>query len=386
METLHLDLTQDATRAHIEDEVLSLVSDKTGIQQTVDQAGIPEEHFHDVGVIDGVIDQLRGVSDKVKEDMRGVYNTLAHAESHVHGVPVDKTHFHEVGESSTFKEILTICLAIERLNPTQITATPVQLGRGKVKCAHGIMDIPAPATKAIIDRGIPMVEKRLDGELCTPTSAALIWHFVDKFDGDDRRHLLLTSQDIVKDLDPNVGYGIAFSGGVDSSLLLAACIRHGIDAKPYTVVSAFVPQEEIEEAREFAKALGTKAEEIPVDVLASEEVCANHWDRCYQCKLQVFGIIQEHMAAEGRTVLMDGTNATDDPDDRPGFKALKELSVRSPLREEGFTKADIRRVSGQMGLPTSTKAKFSCFATFIPTDTKITQERLDAVAREQGRK
>lgn len=376
METLHLDLAQDATRAHIKDEIFTHVSDANVITEAVAHAGIPDGHFHDVGVINGVIENLAGVSDRVKQDMYGVYNTLAHAESHVHGMPVQKTHFHEVGESSTFKEILAICLAIEQIDPQTITATPVQLGQGKVKCAHGIMDIPAPATKAIIDRGIPVCEDRVDGEACTPTSAALLWHFVDAFDGDDRRHLLLTSADVVKDLDKDVAYGLAFSGGVDSSLILAAARAHGINIKAYTVNTAFQPQSEIDDAHKLAQSVGADIEEIPFDVFSSDEICANGADRCYQCKLRLFGTIQDHMKRDGRTVLLDGTNATDDPANRPGFKALRELNVASPLRAEGFTKADIRRVSGQMGLFTSTKPKFSCFATRVPEGTKLTKETI----------
>lgn len=382
MSVIHLDLTKSATRASIIDQVMSHDVDKESIECRVREAGIPDGHFHDIGVIDGVIDSLVGISDSIKRDIRGVYDTLAHAESHVHGVPVAKTHFHEVGESSTFKEILSICLAIDALDPDEIVATPIQLGSGKITCAHGILDVPAPATKAIVDRGMPMCEDRLDGELCTPTSAALIWHFVDRFEGDDRRHLLLTPHDVVRDLDPSVSYGLAFSGGVDSSLILACAMRYDIDVKPYMLATTFVSESEIADARKFAKDVGADLEEIPFDVLSVDEICANGSDRCYQCKVRLFGAIQKRMAQEGRTVLMDGSNATDDPKRRPGMRALSELSVRSPLREGGFTKTDVRRVSGMLGLPTSTKAKFSCFATRVPQGQRITSATIAEVARQ----
>ena len=114
--------------------------------------------------------------------MRAVYRILAEAEASVHGCAVDETHFHEVGNGEAVRNVCAVCLAVEALAPERIAATPVQVGSGTVTCAHGELHIPAPATAAILAAGIPVCTERLDGERCTPTSAALIKHFVDEFD------------------------------------------------------------------------------------------------------------------------------------------------------------------------------------------------------------
>ena len=95
---------------------------------------------------------------------------------------MEETHFHEVGNGEALRNVLAICLAVEALDPDEITATRVQTGSGTVRCAHGELPIPAPATAAIIARGIPTCERKLEGERCTPTSAAVILHFVQRYD------------------------------------------------------------------------------------------------------------------------------------------------------------------------------------------------------------
>ena len=100
----------------------------------------------------------------------------------VHGCTVEETHFHEVGNGEALRNVLAICLAVEALDPDEIAATRVQTGSGTVRCAHGELPIPAPATAAIIARGIPTCERKLEGERCTPTSAAVILHFVQRYD------------------------------------------------------------------------------------------------------------------------------------------------------------------------------------------------------------
>ena len=114
--------------------------------------------------------------------MRAIYDILANAEATVHGCPVEHTHFHEVGNGEAIRCVCEICLAIEMIDPESITATPVQTGSGTVVCAHGELPIPAPATKAILDQGIPTSAELSEGELCTPTSAAVIKHFVERFE------------------------------------------------------------------------------------------------------------------------------------------------------------------------------------------------------------
>ncbi|MEG0323035.1 MAG: ExsB family transcriptional regulator, partial [Raoultibacter sp.] len=123
---------------------------------------------------------------------------------------------------------------------------------------------------------------------------------------------------------------------------------------------------------------------IEADVLSQAEVCANPWDRCYLCKRFIFGTVLDYMKADGRSVLVDGTNASDDPARRPGFRALEELGVVSLLRDAGLTKDDVRTRSREIGLSTADKPNFSCFATKVPTGTPITQDALDRVATELG--
>ena len=171
---------------------------------------------------------------------------------------------------------------------------------------------------------------------------------------------------------------IAFSGGVDSAFLLWAAREYGADVKAYYVKSAFQPQFELEDARALATQLGTKMEVLDVDVLCSVQITENPANRCYHCKKVIFEAIAAAAARDGYTLLLDGTNASDDAADRPGMKALAELSVRSPLRECGLTKSEIRRLSKEAGLFTWDKPAYACLATRIPTGETITAEKLAA--------
>ena len=179
---VHLDLTQDATRRHIYQDLLGRLDKEAqaAVERRLESAGIPDKHHHDLGEVLDTIDALV-VSDRVKDDMRDIYSILAEAEAQVHGCKVGETHFHEVGNAASIKDSLGICLAIEALDPERITATAVQTGSGTVQCAHGLLDIPAPATAAILATGVPVCGERGEGELCTPTSAAVIKHFVEEF-------------------------------------------------------------------------------------------------------------------------------------------------------------------------------------------------------------
>ncbi|MBS5451765.1 MAG: ExsB family transcriptional regulator [Coriobacteriia bacterium] len=181
-------------------------------------------------------------------------------------------------------------------------------------------------------------------------------------------------------LDKATRYGLAFSGGVDSSYLLAELLREGFDVKAYTISTAFQLPRDTTDALRLARELGAEHELIEVDIFSRDEVCANPADRCYRCKHVVFGTILQHMAVDGRTVLLDATNASDDPARRPGFRAMRELGVVSPLRAAGMTKDDVRAASRGLGLFTADKPSFACFAVRVPTDTRITPETL-AVAR-----
>lgn len=169
---------------------------------------------------------------------------------------------------------------------------------------------------------------------------------------------------------------IAFSGGVDSAYLLYAAVKLGARVKAYYVKTAFQPRFELEDAIRLAEALGAEMEILPVDILCRDTVTANPADRCYHCKKEIFTAISAAAKADDFGLLLDGTNASDDASDRPGMKALKELSVRSPLRECGLTKEEIRRRSKEAGLFTHDKPAYACLATRIPTGETITAEKL----------
>lgn len=169
---------------------------------------------------------------------------------------------------------------------------------------------------------------------------------------------------------------LAFSGGVDSSYLLYAAVQAGAEVRAYYVKTAFQPEFEYEDAMRLAKQLGAEVTVLRLDALCDPQVAANPANRCYYCKQNIFGSIWRAARADGFTVLLDGTNASDQADDRPGMKALRELKVRSPLREAGLTKAMIREKSRLAGLFTWDKPAYACLATRIPTGETITEEKL----------
>ncbi len=154
--------------------------------------------------------------------------------------------------------------------------------------------------------------------------------------------------------------------------------------KAYGVRTAFQPAFEIDDARRLAAELGVDFELIDADVLARDEVCANGPDRCYRCKAFIFSTILERMARDGYEILADGTNATDDPANRPGFQALAELGVTSPLRRAGMTKEAVRAASRDSSLFTADKPSFSCLAVHVPKGEIVTQAALDAAAARLG--
>lgn len=207
---LHWDLTQDATRQYLRDNLFVRMSGQQRSQLDAEMAAVTltgdghhhahahgdvhahmhehgesaqEPHYHDVAAINAAIDAT-ALPDRVKEDAKAVYDILVHAEAQVHGTSVDEAHFHEVGNAEAVANVLAICCAVDLLAPERITASAIQTGKGKVQCAHGLLDIPAPATVAIIEaHNLPVCpeNQRIEGEWCTPTSAALIAHFVDGF-------------------------------------------------------------------------------------------------------------------------------------------------------------------------------------------------------------
>ena len=169
---------------------------------------------------------------------------------------------------------------------------------------------------------------------------------------------------------------IAFSGGVDSAYLLYAATRYAARVKAYYVSTAFQPEFELADARRLADELGADMLVLHGDVLSNSAVTANPSDRCYHCKNTLFRQILRAAGNDGFPVLLDGTNASDDAGDRPGMRALRELAVRSPLRECGLTKRDVRMLSRDAGLFTWDKPAYACLATRIPTGQPITARDL----------
>ena len=142
---------------------------------------------------------------------------------------------------------------------------------------------------------------------------------------------------------------LAFSGGADSAYLLWAGRTWGEDVRPYYVSTPFQPAWELADARRLASELGAPLTVVELDVLACPQVAANPENRCYHCKQALFSALWQRVRADGYSLLLDGTNASDDAADRPGMKALRELEVRSPLRACGVTKAQVRALSRQAG-------------------------------------
>ena len=159
---------------------------------------------------------------------------------------------------------------------------------------------------------------------------------------------------------------------MDSSYLLFAGLRYGADVHAYYVNAAFQPSFELEEAKKLVNLIGAKMTVIELDISGNQTVLANPSDRCYHCKLAIFGNLVERAKADGYSTIIDGTNASDDATDRPGMKALEQMSVRSPLRECSLDKDHIRQLSKEAGLFTWDKPSYACLATRVPTGQAIT--------------
>ena len=170
---------------------------------------------------------------------------------------------------------------------------------------------------------------------------------------------------------------VAFSAGVDSTLLLK--ISHDIlgdNMIAVTVNGAFMPKREFENAIDFCKDNGIRHEIIDADPFSIKEFRENTPDRCYHCKKNIFTKIISAAKEYGITNIIDGTNADDLSDYRPGMKALDELGIISPLKDVNLTKAEIKDLSHKYGLPTADKPSFACLATRIPCGEEITLKKL----------
>ena len=213
MRTLYIDCGMGAAGDMLSAALLELLPDKEGFLHTMNHLGIPgvtvaaekrvkcgitgthfgvkvhgaeeSEHMHEHHH-HGSMEDIRSIVNKlaiptmVKLDILAVYNEIAEAESHVHGVSVDRIHFHEVGTMDAIADITAVCLLMHQLDVDKVIASPIHVGSGSVRCAHGILPVPAPATAHIL-REIPIYGGSIPGELCTPTGAALLKHFADEF-------------------------------------------------------------------------------------------------------------------------------------------------------------------------------------------------------------
>ncbi|NEZ76889.1 ATP-dependent sacrificial sulfur transferase LarE [Clostridium botulinum] len=175
---------------------------------------------------------------------------------------------------------------------------------------------------------------------------------------------------------------VAFSGGVDSTLLLKAAKEAlGDNAISITIVSPYIPKWEIREARELVDKIGIKSYFVEVPML--EEIRSNPEDRCYICKKSVFNKIKDLAREKGIKYIVDGTNADDTKDYRPGMRALKELDVKSPLLDNSINKEEIRVLSKELQLDTWDKPAYACLLSRIPYNQKIKEKDLDRIEKAE---
>ncbi|PIQ82593.1 MAG: TIGR00268 family protein [Candidatus Omnitrophica bacterium CG11_big_fil_rev_8_21_14_0_20_64_10] len=175
---------------------------------------------------------------------------------------------------------------------------------------------------------------------------------------------------------------ITFSGGVDSTFLAKAAVEElGKRAVALIAVSPSLPTAELAAARALAARIGIDLREVDSRELEDPRYGANPVNRCYFCKSELFGIAARLARAEGFAAVLDGTQADDLGQARPGRQAAREWEIRSPLAEAGLTKEEIRRLSRRMGLPTWDKPEMACLASRIPTGTPVTVGRLVQVER-----
>ncbi len=177
---------------------------------------------------------------------------------------------------------------------------------------------------------------------------------------------------------------VAFSSGVDSTFLLYAA-RAALSDKVIAVTasSGVFPKRELNEAVDYCKRLGVKHVVVQVNELEIEGFSENPKDRCYICKKELFIGFLKTAEAEGMAVVVEGSNLDDEGDYRPGLRAIAELDIKSPLREAGMTKQDIRDLSQHFGLPTWDKSSFACLASRFPYGENISDKKLDMVDKAE---
>ena len=178
---------------------------------------------------------------------------------------------------------------------------------------------------------------------------------------------------------------VAYSGGVDSTLLLKVCVDVlGADrVLAFVAASETYPEKEVESACAIAESFGVKCEVVRTAEMEDAAFLANTKDRCYYCKLHLFDDALKMAQRKGFTNVIEGSNVDDQGDYRPGRRAIAEKKIRSPLLEAGLTKKEIRALSEQLGLPTFNKPSLACLASRIPYGTKINDRILHMIERSE---
>jgi len=178
---------------------------------------------------------------------------------------------------------------------------------------------------------------------------------------------------------------IAFSGGVDSGVLAKTAHKAlGKKAIAFTIDSPTVDRKELKDAIKLAKQIGIRHLVIRHDELKNECFRRNDPDRCYHCKKEMLAVLKKAASEQGINTVIEGTNADEILGHRPGYKAVKEAGVRSPLAELGYSKKDIREIATFLKLPNAQKPSIACLSSRIPYGTEITKELLDKVSRAEA--
>ena len=169
------------------------------------------------------------------------------------------------------------------------------------------------------------------------SSVCLIWRLRNNIFSENRYEILAEREnrmDLKEFFQQNPRAALGFSGGVDSAFLLAMAVKYKAQVQPYFIKTAFQPEFELHDARELTRRLGVELTVIEHDILSSRQVAENPENRCYYCKKTLFGLLKEKALKDGYTMLLDGTNASDDFSDRPGMQAIRELFASSGMRTD----------------------------------------------------
>lgn len=190
---------------------------------------------------------------------------------------------------------------------------------------------------------------------------------------------------LIKTIESYRKVAVAFSAGVDSTFLLEACVKAlgKENVVAITAKSCLMPSIECDEAKKYCKKRGIRWVSFDPKIMQVEGISENSVDRCYLCKKHIFSVMKRAVFNEGIKYLLDGSNADDGGDFRPGMKALEELKIKSPLKDLGFTKSEIRSLSHALDIPTWEKPSYACLATRIPYGEPIDEAKMNLVEKAE---